>query len=90
MQPTDANLRSIAKYRSKAAGYDATAGPTMPIRAECIRRLALEPGDTVLDVGCGTGLSFEPLARAVGAGAACSLSSRARRCSSRRRSERAR
>ena len=64
--PTEANLRSIEKYRGKAAGYDSTTGPTMPIRMECIRRLALGPGDTVLDVGCGTGLSFEPLARAVG------------------------
>lgn len=65
--PTDANLKSIEKYRGKAAGYDGTTGPTTPIRMECIARLALEPGETVLDVGCGTGLSFEPLAQAVGA-----------------------
>lgn len=64
--PTDANLRSIEKYRGRAARYDATTGPTTPIRMECIERLALQPGDAVLDVGCGTGLSFEPLARAVG------------------------
>lgn len=66
--PTDANLRSIEKYRAKAAGYDRTTGPTMPIRRECIERLALRPGETVLDVGAGTGLSFEPLAHAVGKG----------------------
>ena len=67
IMPTEANLRSIEKYRARAARYDATTGPTMPIRMECIRRLALQVGDTVLDVGCGTGLSFEPLAHAVGA-----------------------
>lgn len=64
--PSADNLRSIEKYRSKAAGYDTTAGPTWPIRERCIERLALRRGDTVLDVGCGTGLSFELLAHRVG------------------------
>ena len=68
MPPAESNLRSIEKYRSKAAGYDATTGRTMPIRQECIGRLALQPGDVVVDVGCGTGLSFEPLAQTVGTG----------------------
>lgn len=60
------NLRSIAKYRHKAQGYDATTGPTWPIRLRCIAALQLAEGETVLDVGCGTGLSFEPLLQAVG------------------------
>ena len=30
------NLRSIEKYRRKAAVYDASAGPTWPIRLRCI------------------------------------------------------
>jgi arsenite methyltransferase len=66
--PTSENLQSIDKYRGVAAGYDATTGPTWPIRMRCIARLKLQPGETVLDVGCGTGLSFEPLLEAVGRG----------------------
>jgi len=66
MQPTSENLRSIEKYRRKAAGYDATTGPTSAIRTRCIERLTLREGETVIDVGCGTGLSFEPLLQRVG------------------------
>jgi SAM-dependent methyltransferase len=60
------NLRSIEKYRRKAAGYDATLGPTWPIRLRSIELLRLSEGETVLDVGCGTGASFAPLAERVG------------------------
>jgi arsenite methyltransferase len=66
MQPTTENLRSIEKYRRKAGGYDATTGPTSAIRLRCIERLSLREGDIVVDVGCGTGLSFEPLLQRVG------------------------
>lgn len=37
-----------------------------PVRRRAIAALALQPGDTVLDVGCGTGLSFGLLHQAVG------------------------
>jgi demethylmenaquinone methyltransferase/2-methoxy-6-polyprenyl-1,4-benzoquinol methylase len=60
------NLASIAKYRATAANYDATTGPTWPIRMRCIALLGLRGAETVLDVGCGTGLSFEPLLQRVG------------------------
>lgn len=60
------NRASIEKYRLRAAGYDATTRFTQPIRHRAIRMLALQPGETVIDVGCGTGLSFEPLLQQVG------------------------
>jgi len=65
MPPTAENLQSIEKYTRRAAGYDATTGRTWPIRERCIALMGLRSGETALDVGCGTGLSFELLARAV-------------------------
>lgn len=63
--PTSDNLLSIRRYRQRAAGYDASAQRTMPLRLRTIALLHLQPGQGVLDVGSGTGLSFEPLLQAV-------------------------
>ncbi|MCU0896972.1 MAG: methyltransferase domain-containing protein [Burkholderiales bacterium] len=42
--------RSVEKYRTRAAGYDATCGPTWTIRERTVAALDLRPGDAVLDV----------------------------------------
>ncbi len=62
------NQLSIARYRRHAAGYDASARRTMALRLRTIALLQLQPGDVVLDVGAGIGLSYAPLLQAVGAG----------------------
>jgi ubiquinone/menaquinone biosynthesis C-methylase UbiE len=58
--------RALEKYRRHAAGYDASARRTQGIRERCIALLELRPGERVLDVACGTGLSFPLLAAGVG------------------------
>jgi SAM-dependent methyltransferase len=60
------NEQSIRRYRRKAASYDSSARFTMPLRERTIALLGLQSGQVVLDVGAGTGLSFELLRRAVG------------------------
>jgi arsenite methyltransferase len=65
---SDKNLRSIERYRRHAEGYDRSAERTMAIRRRAVAALRLQPGDVVLDVGAGTGLSYDLLLQAVGPG----------------------
>ena len=60
------NQISINKYRDKAAGYDDSAQFTMALRRRAVALLRLQAGQTVLDVGAGTGLSYQLLHAAVG------------------------
>ncbi len=68
VHPPSANAAALEQYRRRACVYDLEMAPWEPIRLEAIELLALQPGDTVLDVGCGTGLSLAPLRQGVGPG----------------------
>lgn len=57
---------ALDQYRRRAAVYDVELLLFEPVRRRAVAWLAPQPGDTVLDVGCGTGLSFELLRGAVG------------------------
>jgi demethylmenaquinone methyltransferase/2-methoxy-6-polyprenyl-1,4-benzoquinol methylase len=60
------NELSIQRYKQRAAGYDDSAQYTMPLRRRTIALLQLRPGQVVLDVGAGTGLSYALLRDDVG------------------------
>ena len=63
----------IETYRKKAKHYDITSQfypvPGYPQRAQRLRAveaLGLRPGDSVVDIACGTGLNFSLIERVIG------------------------
>jgi ubiquinone/menaquinone biosynthesis C-methylase UbiE len=57
---------ALNQYRRAAAGYDRHMRPFARWQRMAVERLALQPGDTVIDVACGTGLNFPPIESAIG------------------------
>lgn len=56
-------------YNLIATFYDVLAlWPYQKLRHHAIARLAINKGDTVIDLGCGTGANLKQLSRAVGSG----------------------
>ena len=63
---TDNARAATALYRRIAGSYDLTTAWLEPYRHRAVSHLRLQPGDVVLDVGCGTGMSFGPIQAAIG------------------------
>ena len=59
---------ALAQYRRRAPDYDLEVALFEPVRRQAVAALDLQRNATVLDVGCGTGLSFPLLRRHIGAG----------------------
>jgi ubiquinone/menaquinone biosynthesis C-methylase UbiE len=57
--------RSLAKYHRGAIAYE-QAAHMEPTRHYIVERLQLKPGETVLDLACGSGLNFPYLREAIG------------------------
>lgn len=58
--------RSLALYARRAPLYDVELAAFESLRREAVAALQLQPGQQVLDVGCGTGLSLPLLHEVVG------------------------
>jgi ubiquinone/menaquinone biosynthesis C-methylase UbiE len=57
---------AIEKYGGLAGSYDRLVKAAERVRRDAVTHLKLEPGDVVLDVGSGTGLSFPLIQEQIG------------------------
>jgi acyl dehydratase/SAM-dependent methyltransferase len=64
--PDNDTLSAPALYRRIAGSFDLSTAWLEPYRRRAVSQLRLQPGEVVLDVGCGTGMSFEPIQAAIG------------------------
>jgi ubiquinone/menaquinone biosynthesis C-methylase UbiE len=58
--------RALAHYAQIAQRYDRETEKIQGMRRKAVRALQLKPGQTVLDVGCGTGACLAWMAQSVG------------------------
>jgi SAM-dependent methyltransferase len=58
--------RSFERYGAMAESYDIRTSGGDYYRRLAVARLAPRPGEVILDVGCGTGLNFDAIRRAIG------------------------
>lgn len=65
-QPADQRDAVVELYRHRARRYDRATRRYAGLREEAIGALELHRRERVIDVGCGTGLSFPSLLEAVG------------------------
>jgi ubiquinone/menaquinone biosynthesis C-methylase UbiE len=66
LRPTPDREKALARYRAMAADYDASCKRILGLRQAAIDSLALNGGETVFDVACGTGPTLVALADKVG------------------------
>ncbi len=57
---------AVEKYRGLADRYDGLVNAAEGVRRDALALLKLEPSDGVVDVGCGTGLSFPLIEERIG------------------------
>jgi SAM-dependent methyltransferase len=58
--------RALEHYAALADTYHQRTAPGDHFRGHAVARLAPSPGEVILDVGCGTGLNFAAIQKAIG------------------------